>query len=280
MKKVVTLNNGIQMPNLGFGMWQTPDGEVAINSVIAAIEAGYTHIDTAQMYRNEGSVGEGIVQSGKPRAELFITTKLSNRVRGYEETKVAIDESLKLLQTDYIDLMLLHWPNPLPFRADWKGANAASWQAMEEYVAAGKIRAIGISNFMPHHLDALMETAKIKPAVNQVFLAPGELQPEVQAACAKYDIVLEAYSPLGTGKIFDVPEMIELAEKYNKTIAQVAIRWSLQHGFVPLPKSVTPSRIIENLDVYDFEISAEDMAKIDALDGVVGKQKNPDDREF
>lgn len=280
MKKERLLNNNTTIPSVGFGTWQTPDGDVAFESVKAALEAGYRHIDTAQGYRNEGSVGKAWRASGLSRDSLYITTKLSNRVRGYEETKAAIEASLELLQTDYIDLFLIHWPNPIHYRDQWEEANANSWRAMESFVEKGKIKSLGISNFMPHHVEALMKTAKIKPVINQVFLAPGALQPEVIENARKYDMVLEAYSPLGTGKIFDIDVMNELASKYNKTVAQVALRWSLQQGFVPLPKSVTPSRIVENLDVFDFEIDEEDMTLLNHLQGNIGTQTNPDEITF
>ncbi|AMC94314.1 2,5-diketo-D-gluconic acid reductase [Erysipelothrix larvae] len=278
--KDIKLSNGVVIPQLGFGTWQTPSGEVAVNAVKHALEAGYRHIDTAQMYRNEASVGEALVESGIPRNELFITTKLTNQVRGFDEVTEAVEASLENLKTDYIDLFLIHWPNPIKFRENWAEMNAEAWRALEAMVEAKKIRAIGISNFMPHHLEALLASAKIKPTVNQIFLAPGCLQEELVALCRKHDIAIEAYSPLGTGKIFEVELMNEIAAKYNKSVAQVAIRWSLQHDFIPLPKSVTPSRIEENFHVFDFELSDEDMAKIDALDGVVGDQTNPDTAGF
>lgn len=275
-----TLSNNVQIPELGFGTWQTPDGDVAVASVKKALEVGYRHIDTAQGYKNEGSVGQAIKESGIPREEIFLTTKLWNENHSYDLVLSSFEESLKQLQTDYVDLFLIHWPNPVKFRDNWQAANAETWRAMEELYQAGKIKAIGVSNFLPHHLEELAKTATVTPMVNQIFLAPGELQEDVVRYCQEHNILLEAYSPLGTGKIFDVPEMQDIASKYNKSIAQVAIRWSLQHGFLPLPKSVTPSRIEENLAVFDFELSDEDMARIDQLNGVVGKAKNPDTTGF
>lgn len=275
-----TLSNGVKIPVIGFGTWQTPDGDVAVASVKKALNAGYRHIDTAQGYKNEESVGTAIKESGIPREEIFLTTKLWNANHSYELVMSSFEESLSKLQTDYLDLFLIHWPNPVQYRDNWQKANAETWKAMEELYEAGKIKSIGVSNFLPHHLDELKKTAKIMPMVNQIFLAPGELQTEVVDYCQKEQIILEAYSPLGTGKIFDVPEMKELAEKYQKTIAQIALRWSLQHDFLPLPKSVTPSRIVENIEIFDFELSSDDMAVIDSLDGVVGKAKNPDTVTF
>ncbi|WP_432763371.1 aldo/keto reductase [Enterococcus gallinarum] len=275
-----TLSNNVSIPELGFGTWQTPNGDVAVSAVKKALEVGYRHIDTAQGYKNEDSVGQAIKESGIPREEIFLTTKLWNENHSYDLVLSSFEESLKKLQTDYIDLFLIHWPNPVKFRDNWQSANAETWRAMEELYQAGKIKAIGVSNFLPHHFEELKKKATIFPMVNQIFLAPGELQKEVVSYCQEHNVLLEAYSPLGTGKIFDVPEMQELSDKYGKTIAQIAIRWSLQHGFLPLPKSVTPSRIEENLAVFDFELSDEDMQRIDQLDGVVGKATNPDTTGF
>lgn len=275
-----TLSNNVTIPELGFGTWQTPDGDVAVASVKKALEVGYRHIDTAQGYKNEASVGQAIKESGIPREELFLTTKLWNANHSYDLVMSSFEESLEKLQTEYIDLFLIHWPNPVAFRDNWQTANAETWRAFEELYQAGKIKAIGVSNFLPHHFEELKKTATIFPMVNQIFLAPGELQEEVATYCQEHDVLLEAYSPLGTGKIFDVPEMKALAEKHQKSIAQVALRWSLQHGFLPLPKSVTPSRIEENIHVFDFELSEEDMNTIDQLDGVVGKATNPDTTGF
>ncbi|MBO0476084.1 aldo/keto reductase [Vagococcus sp. DIV0080] len=270
----------MSIPQIGFGTWQTPDGDVAESSVLHALEAGYRHIDTAAIYGNEESVGRAIKKSGINREELFITTKLWNNNHSYEKAKAAIDESLKKLDLDYVDLYLIHWPNPLEIRETYVEGNAESWRAMEEAVAEGKVKAIGVSNFHPHHLDELLKTAKIKPAINQIFLNPSDSQPEIVAYCQKKDILLEAYSPLGTGRIFEITELQEIAARYNKTVAQVVIRWSLQHGFLPLPKSVTESRIKENLDVFDFELTEADMEKINGLTSQAGSALNPDETTF
>lgn len=274
------LNNNVKIPCIGFGTWQTPEGDVAYESVKAALEYGYRHIDTAAMYGNESSVGRGVKDSGIKREDIFITSKLGNTQHGYEETKEAFLQTLDNLGTDYLDLYLIHWPNPVKYRDSWQSANAGSWKAMEEFYEQGKIRALGISNFLPHHIDALLETAKIKPAVNQIRLCPGLTQEELSAYCLKQGILLEAYSPLGTGKIFSVAKMQELAAKYGKTIAQVGIRWSLQMGYLPLPKSVTPSRIKENAEVFDFTLTAEDVAVIAGLTECCGGVTDPDHTNF
>lgn len=275
-----TLENGEKIPSIGFGTWQTPDGEVAEKAVIAAIKAGYRHIDTASAYKNEASVGRGIKASGIAREELFVTTKLGSRGHSYEAAKQAIDESLKQLAVDYLDLYLIHWPSPLSIRDHWEQGNAQAWRAMEEAVKDGKIKSLGVSNFLPHHLDELLKTAVIKPMVNQIFLNPSDLQESVVAYNNQHAILSEAYSPLGTGKIFEVPELQNLATKYNKSVAQLVLRWSLQHGFLPLPKSVNEDRIKENLAVFDFEISSEDIAAMDQLKGVAGVAADPDNVGF
>ncbi|MBO4670089.1 MAG: aldo/keto reductase [Lachnospiraceae bacterium] len=279
-KDTYRLLNGVEIPCIGFGTWQTPDGDVAVNSVKCAIQTEYRHIDTAQAYGNEEGVGEGIRQGGVPREELFITTKLWNNNHTYDLTMRTFEESLKKLGLDYVDLFLIHWPNPAMYRNRWEQANAESWKAMEELYVAGKIRAIGISNFRQHHIEALMKTAKIKPMVNQIRLCPGETQDELVEYCREQGMILEAYSPLGNGKIFEVPEMKALADRYGKSIAQICIRWGLQQGYLPLPKSVTPSRIEDNLKVFDFELTDADVQLIANLKGCVGLSGDPDKMPF
>lgn len=275
-----TLTNGVKIPVVGLGTWQTPDGSEAEESVRAALKNGYRHIDTAAAYGNEASVGRAIKESGIPREEIFVTSKLWNTMHGYENTLEAFDETLTNLGMDYLDLYLIHWPNPIKFRDNWEEANAGSWKAMEELYEAGKIKAIGISNFREHHIDALLKTAKITPMVNQIRLTPGDPQTALVNYCRDHGMLLEAYSPLGTGKIFEVPEMKELAEKHHKTVAQIALRWSLQMGFLPLPKSVHENRIQENADIFDFELSGEDMALIAELKDVAGTASDPDTATF
>ncbi len=275
-----TLNNGVEIPIIGFGTWQSEDGDEAYNAVKAALEAGYRHIDTAAAYGNEESVGKAIKDSGIDRKDLFLTSKLWNRDHGYESAKKALDTSLSKLGTDYLDLYLIHWPNPLKFRDEWQQRNADSWRAMEEALEAGKVRAIGVSNFRPHHLDELLKTAKVTPAVNQIFLNPSDTEDELVAYNKEHGILSEAYSPLGTGKIFTIEELKDIAAKYNKTVAQVVLRWSLQHGFLPLPKSVHTDRIQQNTDVFDFELTDEDIKKIDSFHGVAGLAKDPDTTTF
>ena len=271
-----TLSNGVHIPCVGFGTWQSKDGPEARDSVAEALRAGYRHIDTAQGYGNEESVGQAVKESGLSRGEVFLTSKLTNSVRGYDQTLSAFHESLRKLGTDYMDLFLIHWPRPVSFRNDWEAQNAQSWRAMEDLYREGKVRAIGISNFHPHHIEALLKTATVAPMVNQIRLAPGDTQDEVVSFSREKGMLLEAYSPLGVGKVFEVPQMKALAEKYGKSIAQIAIRWSLQRGYLPLPKSVTPARIRENTEVFDFQLDDADVELIAGLKGCVGYSADPD----
>lgn len=272
-----TLANGVEIPCIGFGTWQMADGAEARDAVRYALDAGYRHIDTAGSYGNEASVGEAIRQSGIPREEIFLTTKLANPRHGYTETQEAFRDSLRLLGVDYIDLYLIHWPNPIRSRERWEQDNADSWRAFEEFYEQGLIRALGVSNFREHHLDALAQTQTVSPVVNQIHLCPGDVPEALIADNRARGILLEAYSPLGTGKIFDVPEMQRIANETSRTVAQVAIRWSLQKGFLPLPKTVTPARIDENAQVFDFQLSKEQMATIDNLErGIIGLASDPD----
>lgn len=276
-----TLSNGVMIPKIGFGTWQISEGEEAYNSVSHALKVGYTHIDTAQIYGNEVSVGKAIADSALARDDIFLTTKIWNDKHDYVLAKASIDESLEKLGVDYVDLLLIHWPNPKDLRENdaWKSGNAQAWKAMEEVYKSGKARAIGVSNFMIHHLEALLETAEIVPHVNQVLLAPGCEQAELVAYCQDKQILLEAYSPLGTGTIFDNVAVQEMANKYHKSVAQVALRWSLQKGFLPLPKSVTPSNITSNLDIFNFELADHDMAELDKVKGIKA-QPDPDQVAF
>ncbi|MCH5461707.1 aldo/keto reductase [Lactobacillus sp. LC28-10] len=275
-----TLSNGTKIPVVGFGTWQTPDGDVAYHAVLDALAAGYRHIDTAAAYGNEESVGHAIHDSGVKREDLFVTTKLWNGDHGYEKTKQAIGTSLSKLGLEYVDLYLIHWPNPETFRDNWEEANAQSWKAMEEAYEEGLLKAIGVSNFRQKHLDALLKTAKIAPMVNQIFLNPSDLQPNVVEYNNAHDIVTEAYSPFGTGRIFQIDDLKDIAEKYNKSVPQLVLRWHLQHGFLPLPKSVHAEYIKANTDIFDFEIAEEDMKTIDGFRGAAGLATDPDTTLF
>ena len=275
-----TLTNGVKIPCVGFGTWQMPNDKVGVDAVLNAFEVGYRHIDTAQGYGNEHSVGQAVKASGLAREDLFITSKLANNIRGFQETKAAFEATMQRLDLDYLDLFLIHWPNPTPFRNRWQEANSETWRAFENLYRAGRIRAIGISNFHERHIRALMKTAEIAPTVNQIRLCPGDTQDEVVDFSRSMNMLLQAYSPLGAGQIFSIPEMQTLAEKYGKTIAQIAIRWSLQRGYLPLPKSITPARIKENADVFDFVLDASDVRLIADLKGRAGYSSDPDTIPF
>ena len=283
-KTTYKLSNGVEIPVIGFGTWQSADGDEAYNAVLSALRAGYRHIDTATAYGNEESVGKAInaflKESGVSRKDLFITTKLWNGDHGRTLTEQAIDSSLAKLGLDYLDLYLIHWPNPLKFRDSWAEKNAESWQEMEDAVKDGKIRAIGVSNFWEHHIDALLKTASIKPMVNQIKVCPGQPQKKIAEYSKKLGMVVEGYSPLGTGAIFSNDFMKSLSEKYNRSIAQICIRWSLQSGCIPLPKSFTESRIKENLEVFDFELESSDCEKIASLECDIKLARNPDEAPF
>lgn len=280
LEDTYTLSNGVKIPVLGFGTWQTPDGDVAKQSVEAAIKSGYRHIDTAAMYGNEETVGAGIKASGIKRDDLFVTTKLNNDAHRFDLVQAGIDASLSKLGLDYVDLYLIHWPNPVGFRDSYPDSLADTWRGMEAVLKAGKARAIGISNFRQQHMDVLMKDATVTPMVNQIFLNPSDLQPAVTAMNEKYHMLSEAYSPLGTGKLLGNEQVATIAQHYGKSVAQVLLRWSLQHGFLPLAKSVHEARIKANTELFDFDLAAADMQTLDGLHGIAGLATDPDTTNF
>ncbi|MBC7000399.1 aldo/keto reductase [Cytophaga sp. FL35] len=260
-----TLNDGKTIPYMGFGTYQATEEE-GIESVKFALQNGYRLLDTAARYENEEAVGKGIIQSGIPREEIMVTTKVWRDRLGYDETKKAFFESLERLQLDYIDLYLIHWPaNEKNFGADWQKINSETWRAMEDLQMEGKIKSLGLSNFWPEHLEPLLQTARIKPAVNQIEFHPGYWQPGVFAYCKERDVRVEAWSPFAKGAVFKNGIMKEIAKKYNKTVAQITLQWIVQHGAVPIPKSTTKERVLENIDIYNFELTGEDLHTISQL---------------
>ena len=259
------LSNGVKVPCIGYGTYLTPDGEVAKNSVMEALKVGYRHVDTAFAYGNESAVGEGIKASGVKREDIFVTTKHWVTMRGYEKATEAIDISLKNLGLDYLDLYLIHWPCVEKVSPDWKEINAGTWRAFEDAYKAGKIRAIGVSNFQKKHYDALAEMCEIKPMVNQIEFHPGYTQPETVKYSQEQGMLVQAFSPLGCGAVLNDETLKGIAAKYNKSVAQICLRFVLQSGLNVLTKSVTPSRILENTHIFDFELAVEDMATINAM---------------
>ncbi|WP_313811456.1 aldo/keto reductase [Glutamicibacter sp.] len=255
----VTLNNGVEMPQVGFGVFQVPNEETTA-AVADALKAGYRSIDTAAIYGNEEGVGKALAESGIAREDLFITSKLWIADLGYDQTLKAFEQSLQRLGLDYLDLYLIHWPAPA------KDLYVDSWKALEKLYAEKKIRAIGVSNFQPAHLDKLIEASTIVPVVNQVELHPALQNREVIAANAEHGIVTEAWSPLAQGAMLTDETILEIAAGHKVTAAQVILRWHLQEGRVIIPKSVTPSRIAANLDLFGFELTSDELASIDALD--------------
>jgi diketogulonate reductase-like aldo/keto reductase len=254
----VRLNNGVEMPWLGLGVFRAEDGKEVENAVVTALKHGYRSIDTAAVYQNERGVGLGMKKSGVPREEVFLTSKVWTSDQGYKSTMRAFEESLDRLQTNYLDLYLIHWP---------KGKlSSETWKAMEELYEKGLIRAIGVSNFLVHHLENFLPECKVIPAVNQIEFHPELIQPELLEYCRGKGIQPEAWSPIMKGKVLNIPVLQALAAKYRKTPVQIVLRWDIQKGVVTIPKSVKPERIISNADIFDFELSDEDMAKIDSLD--------------
>jgi 2,5-diketo-D-gluconate reductase A len=256
----ITLNNGIEIPQIGFGVYQVPPEETR-DAVQAALEVGYRHIDTAEMYGNEKGVGEGIRASGVPREEVFVTSKLNNGFHAHDDALKAFDGTLEALGSDYVDLFLIHWPLP-GIDVDY----VETWKALEEIYESGRAKSIGVSNFNAHHLRKLHGETEVIPAVNQIEVHPYLAQDELRAFNAQHQIATEAWSPIAQGKVLDDPTILRVAERYGKTASQVTLRWHVQRGDIVFPKSVTRSRVEENFDIFDFELSEDDLREITALD--------------
>lgn len=272
LQDVTTLHNGVKMPWFGLGVYKVEDGAEVMDSVKAALKNGYRSIDTAAFYDNEEGVGTAIKESGVPREEIFITTKVWNADQGYESTLAAFEKSMKKLDIDYLDLYLIHWPV--------KGKYKETWKALETLYKEGRVRAIGVSNFNIHHLEDVMVDAEIKPMVNQVEYHPRLTQKELHEFCKKNNIQLEAWSPLMRGQLADNETLQEMAKKYNKSTFQVILRWDLQNEVVTIPKSIKEHRIIENADIFDFELTEDEMNKISALNENTRVGADPDNFDF
>lgn len=272
LASTVPLHGTVDIPLLGLGVFKTKEGAEVERAVGAALDVGYRHIDTATLYRNEEGVGRAIASSGIDRSDVFVTTKVWNDDQGYASTHAAIDASLARLGMDYVDLYLVHWPKPRLTRE--------TWRAMEEIQASGKARAIGVSNFLPHHLEDLAEHATVMPSINQIEFHPHLQSPELVARCEEHGIVVEAWSPLKRGGILGDPELRAIADVHGVSVAQVVLRWMLQRGIVTIPKSVNPARIATNADLYFFELSEDEVAKIDAMDRNDRIGPHPDHVDF
>ena len=267
----IMLNNGQRIPQFGFGVFLIPPPQTEA-AVSHALQAGYRHVDTAEMYGNEAEVGQAISKSGLSRGEVFVTTKLSNDAHQPDDARLAFEGSLKALGFDYVDLFLIHWPLPTRYDGDF----VSTWRTLEEFYRDGRARSIGVSNFQPHHLRRLHTEREITPAVNQIEVNPYLTQGELHRFCAEHEIVVEAWSPLGRGRVLADPTVDDIARRYGKTPAQVVLRWHIERGDVVFPKSVTPSRIRENIDVFDFELTGEDVEAITALNRDQRAGPNPD----
>lgn len=275
MNPVFELRNGVLIPQIGFGTWQIRNPHDIKEALRVALEAGYRHIDTAQIYGNEALIGEALQELAVPREELFITSKVWNTSQGYESTLLAFEETIHKLQTSYLDLYLIHWP-AVNLHQDYKTMNRETYRAMETLYKQGKVRAIGVSNFYVHHLEALLPHVEIVPMVNQVEFHPGNPLPDVVSFCQTRGILVEAYSPMMKGKVFHVPLLQEIAQKYGKTIPQIVLRWILDQGVLPLSKSITKDRIIQNYDVFDFSLTNEDQEAIASLQSMGRVGTHPD----
>ena len=279
LKDTFELSNGYKIPCIGFGTWKTKEGKDTFDSVKTAIETGYRHVDTAAVYGNEVSVGEAVRASGIAREDVFITSKVWNESRGYDKAMKAFEETLTKLGTDYLDLYLIHWPASSSQFDNWEELNRETWRAMIEIYKSKRARSIGISNFMPHHMKAIMDS-EILPMINQIEYHPGQTQDETVRFCKGNGILLEAWSPLGNGRLLGHPVIVRLAEKYGATPAQIMLRWCLQNGVLPLTKSLRPERIKENVEVFGFEIGYGDMRKIDSIEYYGGSGQHPDTIDF
>ena len=257
----ITLNDQTTIPQLGFGVFQVPPDQTA-KTVLNAFEVGYRHIDTAQMYENEAGVGEAIASSGIPRDELYITTKLNNGYHRPDDARRSLDESLDRLGVDRVDLFLIHWPLPTRYDGDY----VTTWRTMAEFVEDGRATSVGVSNFEPHHLDRIASETGVVPVLNQVEVHPFFGNEDVRAACARHGIAVEAWAPIARGKVAEDAELTGIADRLGRTPAQVALRWHVQRGDIVFPKTVTPERMRENFDIFDFELSDDDMSTITALD--------------
>lgn len=272
--KTIQLNNGVTIPAIGYGTYKTSENDVSI--ILSAIECGYRLLDTASIYKTEQQTGAAIRQSAIPREEITVISKVWRNDLGYHKTKEAFAKSLKQTGLNYLDLYLIHWPANARNFNNWQKTSAETWRAMEELLEEGKIKSIGVSNFWPEHLEALLDSAKIKPTVNQIEFHPGYWQPETTQYCKEKGIVLQAWSPLARGRIFGNEILIEIANRHQKTVSQIALRWIVQQGVIPIPKAASKERMNENFDIFDFALSDEEMELINNLPETGFSGERPD----
>lgn len=276
----VKLNNGLTIPSLGLGTWQLPESEELVQSLVCALQMGYRYIDTAAIYENEASVGRAIVQSGLHRKDVFVLSKCWAANRSYDSVLRAAEESLRTLQLDYLDAYLIHWPFTKGDPLAWQSVNIGTWRAFERLYEEGLVKTIGVSNFQMHHLVSFLARANIKPAVNQIEFHPGFMQKNTVQLCRQHDINVLGWSPLGHGSVLDIPQIVEMAKRYEKSPAQIALRWCLEHNVIPVTRSLTAKHQEENLQIFDFKLTAEDVALIDALPITAFSGLEPDHVSF
>lgn len=280
IRNKIQLTNGVEIPCMGYGTWRTPSGTETINAVKNAIICGFRHIDTAQLYGNEESVGQGILESEINRSEIFLTTKLKNSEQGYDTTLRAFEGSLQRLNTDYLDLYLIHWPIPGMFKDNWKEVSRATWKAMERLYEEKLIRAIGLSNFLPHHIENLTTVANIQPTIDQIEIHPLFTQKETVRYCQEHNIQVEAWSPLGHGTVLQNKFLLEIGEKYKKSPAQISLRWEIQQNIIPISKSLNVERMKHNSDIFDFELTQAEIEEITNLGENGRTGPDPDNIDF
>ena len=275
MNKTYTMNNGVQIPAVGFGTYKAADGKSA-DVIKKAIESGYRYFDTASFYGTEPYLAEAIRQSGLPRKDFFIASKLWKSEMGYENAREAFQRTLENLDTDYLDLYLIHWPLPEPGYENWKELDKETWRALEELYAEGKIRAIGLSNFLPHHMENILAGCTVRPAVDQIEYHPGYSQEAAVQYCKEKGILVQAWSPIGRSRVLEDPLVCELAAKYRVSPAQICLKFAVQRGIIPLPKSSSPERMKQNMDLFSFEMNQEDIWRLATMPQSGWSGEHPD----
>ncbi|MFV0529529.1 MAG: aldo/keto reductase [Lachnospiraceae bacterium] len=280
MERTYILSNGTVVPALGLSTFRLLNGSETTQAVLTALQSGYRKLDCAAVCGNEPAIADAIAASGIPRSELFITGKLWNNFKGYDAVIKAFERTLEALQLDYLDLYTIHWPIAKASKQRWQQANAEAWRAFESLYRDGRIKALGVTNFLGHHLDALLSEAGIAPMVNQLEYHPGCLQEETIRHCRTHNIAVEAWAPLANGTLLQEDLLVQLADKYGRTPSQIALRWSLQNGVSPLPRAATIQHITENFQIFDFELLAEDMKRIDSLPISYSSGLHPDEIDF